>query len=82
LSREFVITVDDNDKLLPVKDKILGRRIRVVKLLAQGMTQVEISIKVQASLSTIEKDVKFVRENGKFGDGNESREADKITSYF
>jgi DNA-binding NarL/FixJ family response regulator len=65
LSREFVITVDDNDRLLPVKDKITGRRIKVAKLIAKGMTLTEISMEVQASLSTIEKDVRFIRENGR-----------------
>lgn len=65
MSREFVITVDDNDRFLPVKDKVVGRRVRVAKLLAKGMTQTKISMKVQASLSTIEKDVRFIRENGR-----------------
>jgi len=68
LSREFVITVDDNDRFLPVKDKVVGRRVRVAKLLAKGMTQTKISMKVQASLSTIEKDVKFIRVNGKWAE--------------
>ena len=68
MSREFVITVDDNDRILPVKDKVVGRRVRVAKLLAKGMTQTKISMKVQASLSTIEKDVKFIRVNGKWAE--------------
>ncbi len=69
MSREFVITVDDNDRFLPVKDKVVGRRVRVAKLLAKGMTQTKISMKVQASLSTIEKDVRFIRENGRMREG-------------
>jgi transposase len=66
LSQVFVITVDDNDKFLPVKDKVVGRRIRVAKMLAKGMTQIKISMKIRVSLSTIEKDIKFLRNNGKW----------------
>jgi len=51
---------------LPVKDKVVGRRIRVAKLHSKGMTQTEISMKVEASLSTIEKDIKFLKDNGKW----------------
>lgn len=66
MSQVFVITVDDNDKFLPVKDKVVGRRIRVAKMLAKGMTQIKISMKIRVSLSTIEKDIKFLRNNGKW----------------
>ena len=64
MSRNFVIKVDDNDRFLPVKDKIVGRRIKVAKLYSQGLTQTDISMEVEASLSTIEKDIKFLKENG------------------
>lgn len=58
--------MDDNDRFLPVKDKVVGRRIRVAKLHSKGWTQTEISKKVEASLSTIEKDIKFLKDNGKW----------------
>jgi len=32
------------------------------------MTQVQISMKVQASLSTVEKDIRFIRENSEWRD--------------
>ena len=66
MSRVFVIKVDDNDQFLPVKDKVVGRRIRVAKLYSKGLTQTEISTKIGASLSTIEKDVKFLKDNGEW----------------
>ena len=64
MSRNFVIKVDDNDRFLPVKDKVVGRRIKVAKLYSKGLTQTDISMEVEASLSTIEKDIKFLKENG------------------
>lgn len=66
MSQIFVIKVDDNDRFLPVKDRVVGRRIRVAKLHSKGMTPTEISMKVEVSLSTIEKDIKFLKDNGKW----------------
>ena len=68
MTRVFLITVEDNDRLLPAKDKTVGRRIKVAQLYSRGMTQVQISIKVQASLSTVEKDLQFIRENSEWKD--------------
>ena len=64
----FLISVEDNDRLLPAKDKTVGRRIKVAQLYSQGMTQTRISMKVQASLSTVEKDLQFIRENSEWKD--------------
>ena len=64
MSRIFVIKVEDNDRFLPVKDKVVGRRIKVAKLHSKGWTQPDISMEVESSLSTIEKDIKFLKENG------------------
>jgi len=68
VARVFLITVEDNDRLLLVKDKAVGRRIKVAQLYSRGMTQVQISMKVQASLSTVEKDIRFIRENSEWRD--------------
>ena len=68
MTRVFLITVEDNDRLLPAKDKTVGRRIKVAQLYSQGMTQTRISMKVQTSLSTVEKDLRFIRENSEWRD--------------
>lgn len=70
MTRVFLISVEDNDRLLPAKDKTVGRRIRVAQLYSQGMTQTKISMKVESSLSTVEKDLRFVRENSEWRDVN------------
>jgi len=66
LTRIFVIKVDDNDRFLPVKDKVVGRRIKVAKLHSKKLTQTEISMEVEASLSTVEKDIKFLKDSGEW----------------
>ena len=68
VARVFLISVGDNDRLLPAKDKTVGRRIKVAQLYSLGMTQTRISMKVQASLSTVEKDLRFIRENSEWKD--------------
>ena len=68
VARVFLISVEDNDRLLPAKDKTVGRRIKVAQLYSQGMTQTRISMKVKASLSTVEKDIRFIRENSEWRD--------------
>ena len=68
VARVFLISVEDNDRLLPAKDKTVGRRIKVAQLYSLGMTQTRISMKVQASLSTVEKDLRFIRENSEWKD--------------
>ena len=68
VARVFLISVEDNDRLLPAKDKTVGRRIKVAQLYSRGMTQTSISMKVQASLSTVEKDIRFIRENSEWRD--------------
>ena len=68
VARVFLISVEDNNRLLPAKDKTVGRRIKVAQLYSQGMTQTRISMKVQTSLSTVEKDIRFIRENSEWRD--------------
>ena len=68
VARVFLISVEDNDRLLPAKDKTIGRRIKVAQLYSRGMTQTRISMKVQASLSSVEKDIRFIRENSEWRD--------------
>ncbi|MBT5842968.1 MAG: hypothetical protein HOK63_00370 [Thaumarchaeota archaeon] len=46
-----------------VKDKVQYRRKRVFKLAVLGLQQKEIADKIRCSLSTIEKDFRFLREN-------------------
>ena len=47
--------------LLPSKDRVKYRRIRIIKLLLNGCKQYDISGKLHCSLSTIEKDIKVLR---------------------
>jgi DNA-binding NarL/FixJ family response regulator len=68
VARVFLISVEDNDRLLPAKDKTVGRRIKVAQLYSQGMIQTRISMKVQASLSTVEKDIRFIKKNSEWKD--------------
>ena len=56
------IVTDYSRILLPIEDKIRYRRDKVTKLLSEGCTQLEISNKIHCSLSTIEKDIKALRE--------------------
>ena len=49
--------------LLPSKDRVRYRRNKVVKLLLNGFSQRSISSTLHCSLSTIEKDIKSLREN-------------------
>jgi len=49
--------------LLPSKDRVRYRRNKVVKLLLNGFFQRSISSTLHCSLSTIEKDIKALREN-------------------
>ena len=49
--------------LLPVQDKISGRRNQVRKLFLEGYGQKEIAQKTGSSLSTVEKDLKAMRKN-------------------
>lgn len=44
-----------------IKDKIKYRRLHIMKLLLQGYKQKEIAHRIGCSLSTIEKDVRYVR---------------------
>ena len=46
-----------------VKDKVKYRRERVFKLAMSGLHQKEIADKIHCSLSTIEKDFRFLRES-------------------
>jgi DNA-binding NarL/FixJ family response regulator len=46
-----------------VKDKVSYRRKRVYKLAMSGLQQKEIADKIHCSLSTIEKDFRFLRDS-------------------
>ena len=55
------------DEFLPlslVKDKVRYRRRKVFKLAVKGLQQKEIAERIHCSLSTIEKDFRFLRERG------------------
>ena len=56
------IVTDYTRRLLPSKDKVRLRRDKIIQCMVKGMTQEEISMEVKCSLSTIEKDIKAIRE--------------------
>lgn len=49
--------------LTVIKDKVRYRRAHVVKYLLRGMKQKEIARRIECSLSTIEKDVQFLKKS-------------------
>jgi len=51
-------------RLSLVKDKVRYRRDIVYQLCVSGLKQKEIASKLNCSLSTIEKDFRFIREGG------------------
>jgi DNA-binding NarL/FixJ family response regulator len=54
---------DYSGNLLASRDKRKYRQNRVIKLLLNGDKQNEIASKLRCSLSTIEKDIKMLRES-------------------
>ena len=54
---------DYSGNLLASRDKRKYRQNRVIKLLLNGYKQHEIASKLSCSLSTIEKDIKALRES-------------------
>jgi DNA-binding NarL/FixJ family response regulator len=56
------IVTDGARRLLPSKDKVRLRRDKIIQCMANGITQEEISMEVKCSLSTIEKDIKAIRD--------------------
>jgi len=56
---------DDSLTNFPDQDKIKFRRDRVNRLRIRGYTNVEISEKIECSLSTVEKDLHDIREKSK-----------------
>lgn len=48
--------------IVPVQDKVNGRRNQVRKLFLEGYSQKEIAQKVESSLSTVEKDLNAIRK--------------------
>ena len=56
------IVTDYTRRLLPSKDKVRLRRDKIIQCMVKGMTQEEISMEVKCSLSTIEKDIKAIRD--------------------
>lgn len=66
MKAELLKTLTDlleNNSVPPclIKDKIRYRRVHVAKLSLQGCTQREIAQRLGCSLSTIEKDVRYLR---------------------
>ena len=59
---QFVILVEANPKFLPVKDRLRYRREKIVEFMAKGLKQQEIAMRLHSHLSTIEKDIKVIRE--------------------
>lgn len=59
---QFVILVDANPKFLPVKDRLRYRREKIVEFMVEGLKQQEIAMRLDSHLSTIEKDIKVIRE--------------------
>ncbi len=57
-----IIITDYVRRLLPSKDKVRLRRDKIIQSMADGMTQEEISFELKCSLSTIEKDIKAIRD--------------------
>ncbi len=47
-----------------IKDKVRYRRARIIELSLKGHKQTEIALKIGCSVSTIEKDFRFLREKG------------------
>ena len=62
MHEQFVILVDANPKFLPVKDRLRYRREKIVGFMANGLRQQEIAVRLNHHLSTIEKDIKVIRE--------------------
>ena len=62
MHEQFVILVDANPKFLPVKDRLRYRREKIVEFMANGLKQQEIAVRLHSHLSTIEKDIKVIRE--------------------
>ena len=56
------IVTDYTRRLLPSKDKVRLRRDKIIQCMVKGMTQEEISMEEKCSLSTIEKDIKAIRD--------------------
>ena len=59
---QFVILVDANPKFLPVKDRLRYRREKIVEFMVKGLKQQEIAMRLHSHLSTIEKDIRVIRE--------------------
>ncbi len=59
---QFVILVEANPKFLPVKDRLRYRREKIVGFMAKGLRQQEMAERLNHHLSTIEKDIKVIRE--------------------
>ena len=57
------ILTDYSGNLLASRDKRKYRQIKVIKLLLNGYKQNEMASKLRCSLSTIEKDIKALRES-------------------
>jgi len=63
LSEFITIRVENNSKFLPSQDRMFYRRNQVMKHFASGMLQSDIAHNVGISLATVERDIKYIREN-------------------
>jgi FixJ family two-component response regulator len=63
LSEFIIIRVENNLKFMPFEDKMFYRRQKVMKHFVSGMTQLDIAYDIGISLATVERDIKYIREN-------------------
>lgn len=61
-NKGIIKMLDEKKELLPVQDKISGRRKQVRELFLEGYGQKEIAQKIGSSLSTVEKDLNAMRK--------------------
>ncbi len=48
---------------MPAEDKMFYRRQKVMKFFVSGIPQLDIAYRVGISLATVERDIKYIREN-------------------
>jgi len=63
LSELITIRVENNSKFLPSQDRMFYRRQQVMSRFVSGMKQYDIAQNMGISLATVERDIKYIREN-------------------
>ncbi len=48
---------------MPAEDKMFYRRQKVMKYFVSGISQLDIAHNIGISLATVERDIKYIREN-------------------